>query len=44
MNSTSKSSIEKALRTAEQICSIGDLTILKEKKTRYSINLKEKRE
>ncbi len=43
MNSISRSFIGKALKTAEQIYSIGDPTIFK-KKTRYSINLKEKRE
>jgi len=44
MNSTSKSSIGKALRTAVQIYSTENPTISKEKRIRYLTNVKKKRE
>ncbi len=43
MNSISKLSIERALKTDEQIRLTGDPIILKKRKTRYSTNLKEKK-
>ncbi len=44
MNSTSKLSIRKILKTIEQIYSIEDPTILKEKKIKHSTNFEKKRE